>query len=172
MIAQLTRLNRNLAVFLAMLLAVSACGSSPAVKKVHENSSTYPSMTQSPASYSVAERAVSIAVAQVGVPYRYGGHGPNGFDCSGLVHYSYRRAGKSVPRTTGQLWASARTIDRAQLQAGDLLFFAINGKMQHVGMYIGDDRFVHAPSTGRKVQVASLESDFYEAALLRAGRPQ
>lgn len=172
MIAQLTRFVRNQAVIIAATVAVAACGSSPAVNRNYESGSTRPSVTGNAAYPSVAERAASIAVAQVGVPYRYGGQGPNGFDCSGLVHYSYNRAGKSVPRTTGQLWKNATTIDRADLQAGDLLFFSINGKMQHVGMYIGDDQFVHAPSTGRHVQVASLDSDFYEDALLRAGRPR
>jgi cell wall-associated NlpC family hydrolase len=63
-------------------------------------------------------------------------------------------------------------VSRDELQAGDLLFFSIAGKMQHVGLYIGRDRFVHAPSTGKKVQVASLNTGFYENALLRAGRPR
>ena len=75
-----------------------------------------------------------------------------------------------MPRTTGQLWSAARTVERRELRAGDLLFFNIEGKMSHVGLYLGDERFVHAPQSGRRVSVASLDSPFYSAALLRAGR--
>ncbi|NNC76981.1 MAG: C40 family peptidase [Woeseiaceae bacterium] len=172
MIAQLTRHNRNPLSLLALLIFVGACGSAPPVDQRYSNRHAYPSSEPAPQFSSVGERAVSIAVAQIGVPYRYGGQAPSGFDCSGLVHYSYLRAGKSIPRTTGQLWKNANTVQPSEMQAGDLLFFSINGKMQHVGMYIGDDQFVHAPSTGKHVQVASLDSDFYQNALLRAGRPR
>lgn len=116
--------------------------------------------------------AVKIALGQVGIPYRYGGASPSGFDCSGLVHYSYLKAGKSVPRTTGQLWSATATVDRRNMRAGDLLFFNIDGKMSHVGLYIGDSRFVHAPSSGKTVSVESLDSEFYRRAFIRAGRPQ
>lgn len=139
-----------------MMLALAACGSSP------------------PAPHSSApspgERAAAVALDQVGVRYRYGGSGPQGFDCSGLVHYAYRQAGVAVPRTTGQLWAAAADVDRDDLRAGDLLFFRIEGKMSHVGMYLGSRQFVHAPQSGRRVSVASLDAPFYRKALLRAGR--
>ena len=149
---------------LAMLVVGSiapGCGSAPAERPVAAVSKPVAS---------IGQRAVSIALQQVGTPYRYGGQGPDGFDCSGLVHYAYRRAGRSVPRTTSQLWSGAATVPPSDLRAGDVLFFSIDGKMQHVGLYIGDDRFVHAPSSGKHVQVASLESDFYSDALIRAGR--
>ena len=132
--------------------------------------------TQQPASRSPSEstgdQAAVVALQQVGVPYRYGGTTPNGFDCSGLVQYSYSRVGKSVPRTTKALWKNAEPVSKDQMRAGDLLFFNIAGKMSHVGMYIGDDRFVHAPSTGKVVSVASLRSNYYRKALIRAGRPE
>lgn len=172
MIAQLARHNRNPASLIALMMIVAACGSAPSIDQRAENRPVYPSSQHRAEPSSIGERAVSVAVAQVGVPYRYGGQAPSGFDCSGLVHYSYLRAGKSIPRTTGQLWKNASTVPPSDLQAGDLLFFSINGKMQHVGMYIGDDQFVHAPSTGKRVQIASLDSDFYQDALLRAGRPR
>jgi cell wall-associated NlpC family hydrolase len=120
----------------------------------------------------VGERAAAIALQQVGSAYRYGGATPAGFDCSGLVQYSYAEAGKKVPRTTGQLWDFARVVDYADLQAGDLLFFRIDGKMSHVGIYLGGERFVHAPSTGRTVAVESLDAEYYRRALVRAGRPR
>ena len=128
-------------------------------------------MTQVSRPASSGERAASVALRQVGVPYRYGGTNPRGFDCSGLVQYSYSKAGVSVARTTAQLWATTRTVKPHNLRIGDLLFFKFDGKMSHVGMYIGGQRFVHAPSSGRTVTVASLNSSFYQAAFLRAGRP-
>jgi len=112
-----------------------------------------------------------VALDQVGRPYVYGGESPSGFDCSGLVHYAYAQSGKRLPRTTGRLWSDTRPVDIGQLEVGDVLFFSINGKMQHVGLYLGRGQFVHAPSSGRRVSVESLSSDFYRRALLRGGRP-
>ena len=139
-----------------VLLALAACGSSP---PSHDSAANSP-----------GERAAAAALDQVGTRYRYGGNGPQGFDCSGLVQYAYSQAGVVVPRTTGQLWAAAADVDRDDLRAGDLLFFKIEGKMSHVGMYLGERRFVHAPQSGRRVSVASLDAPFYRQALLRAGR--
>jgi len=113
---------------------------------------------------------VAIALRQVGTAYRYGGASPTGFDCSGLVQYSYLEAGMAVPRTTSQLWHSAGTVPYDDLRVGDLLFFRFDGKMSHVGIYVGDDKFVHAPSTGRRVTVDSLDAAYYRSALVRAGR--
>lgn len=106
------------------------------------------------------------------MPYRYGGNGRKGFDCSGLVHYAYAKAGKQVPRTTATLWRAMQPVGEHDLRVGDVLFFDIAGKVSHVGMYIGKRRFVHAPSTGREVTIAELDSDFYEQAFLRGGRPR
>lgn len=173
MIAQLARDVRNLPVVVVFGALLSACGSSPPISADHR-AVGHPASTQSaPASAprpSVADRAATIAAQQVGVPYRYGGQAPTGFDCSGLVHYAYLRAGKPVPRTTSQLWQYTEAVHRSELRRGDLLFFAIDGKMQHVGMYLGDEQFVHAPSSGKHVQVASLDWEFYNDALLRGGR--
>jgi cell wall-associated NlpC family hydrolase len=69
------------------------------------------------------------------------------------------------------MWEHVQNVDRNRLQAGDLLFFRIDGRMSHVGLYIGENRFVHAPATGRVVSIESLGSPFYSAALIRAGRP-
>jgi cell wall-associated NlpC family hydrolase len=88
------------------------------------------------------------------------------------VQYSYSRAGKSVPRTTSQLWSATSTVRREDLQVGDLLFFKIEDKMSHVGMYIGEQQFVHAPSSGRTVTVGKLTSPYYSSAFIRAGRPK
>ena len=112
-----------------------------------------------------------IALRQIGVPYRYGGSTAQGFDCSGLVQYAYANAGKKIPRTTAEQWRQLTPINSNSLRVGDLLFFRIEGKVSHVGVYVGDRRFVHAPSTGREVSTASLDSDYYRRAFVRAARP-
>lgn len=120
----------------------------------------------------VAERAAVVAVKQVGVPYRYGGSNRSGFDCSGLVHYAYSQAGLTTPRTTGALWRQLAPVSNRDLRVGDVLFFDIAGKVAHVGLYLGDGRFVHAPSSGKEVTIASLSSDYYQDAFVRGGRPR
>jgi len=154
---------------LAALSLVSGCAGSPTTNGPVEARAAKPGASR-PAG--IATRAAAVALDQVGTPYRYGGQSPaSGFDCSGLVHYAYLSAGRALPRTTSRLWSHTKRVSRGNLRAGDLVFFSIEGKMQHVGLYIGDDRFVHAPSTGRTVSVESLSTPFYRAALLGGGRP-
>ena len=118
-----------------------------------------------------AERAADIALAQVGRPYRYGGDTPAGFDCSGLVNYSYARAGVAVSRETRTLRSQAQSIGVTQLRAGDLLFFDQEGKKySHVAIYLGDKRFVHAPSSGGRVRVDRLDSDYWARHFIEARR--
>ena len=177
MISQSAQLIRRLSCVAVLALTGIGCSSqpvshSPSQSPSHSQSHPTPQSSNEPARVSsTADRAVAIALNQVGVPYRYGGVTPSGFDCSGLVHYSYSRAGKNVPRTTTTLWNSMRPVAGDQMRKGDILFFRISGKMSHVGMYIGGGQFVHAPSSGKVVSVGSLQSDFYRRALIRAGRP-
>ena len=121
---------------------------------------------------SSAEQAAIVAVRQVGVPYRYGGSTVNGFDCSGLVQYAYAKAGKSIPRTTSDQWRQMSPVSGSNLKVGDLLFFRIDGRISHVGLYLGSRRFVHAPSSGREVTIAELDSDYYRKTFVRGGRPK
>lgn len=152
---------------LATALAVGGCAWQPVeLPPIQADSPASPIASQN----TVGQRAAAIALRQLGTPYRYGGQTPAGFDCSGLVHYAYGQAGKSVPRTTGALWSRTLPVRRDELRAGDLLFFSIDGKMQHVGLYVGEGRFAHAPSSGRTVTVESLSADFYRQAFLRGGR--
>ena len=167
MIAQPARIIRSFALAITVLGLISACSSNPATRT--GNTAPQDAVGDHP---KVGERAAAVALDQVGVPYRFGGSSPRGFDCSGLVQYSYSLAGKRLPRTTGQLWPETHTVGRHELRAGDLLFFNIDGKMSHVGLYLGQQRFVHAPSSGRTVSVASLSSPYYESAFARAGRPK
>ncbi|HEX5788978.1 MAG TPA: C40 family peptidase [Woeseiaceae bacterium] len=159
------------ALFAALVL--SACAAAPPASGSRPGTHDAAGMdsAMSGAHHDAGTLAAEVALAQVGQPYRYGGAAPGGFDCSGLVQYAYRRAGLALPRTTGALWSHSDTVSRTELRPGDLLFFSIAGKMQHVGMYLGSGRFVHAPSTGRTVTVESLASGYYATALLRAGRP-
>ncbi|MEN7342527.1 MAG: C40 family peptidase [Pseudomonadota bacterium] len=114
--------------------------------------------------------AASIAQQQVGVPYRYGGQDPRGFDCSGLVHFAYQQAGHNVARTTSTLWASARPVASRDLMPGDVIFFRFDDKPSHVGLYLGDGWFVHAPSTGKQVTTARVDAPFYANRMIRGGR--
>jgi cell wall-associated NlpC family hydrolase len=160
------RTKFSIAATIVMMALLSACAWAPPQPEVGRYPDPVGRSDAAPAA-----KAAAIALQQVGVPYRYGGRSPGGFDCSGLVFFAYQAVGKRLPRTTGQLWSELPPVSRQDLRIGDVLFFKVGGKMSHVGMYLGEDRFVHAPSTGRTVSVASLNSPFYDAALLRAGRP-
>jgi cell wall-associated NlpC family hydrolase len=123
----------------------------------------------------VAEDVLIRAIGLVGTPYRYGGNTPDGgFDCSGLIGFVYRdAAGVNLPRTTGAMSAMQRpSVPRNALQPGDLLFFATAGgsKVSHAGIYVGEGRFVHAPSSGGTVRLDSLTNTYWTKSYLSAKR--
>jgi cell wall-associated NlpC family hydrolase len=100
-------------------------------------------------SASAGDKAADTALTMIGRPYKYRGDMPAGFDCSGLVRYSYLTAGIDVPHGTKALRNSTRSVGLRNARKGDLLFFIQEGKKySHVGIYVGNDQFVHAPSTG------------------------
>ncbi len=101
----------------------------------------------------LAARAVSLARAELGVPYRYGGASPSGFDCSGLVMWVYGRLGIALPHNAAALFAVGRPVSTQHLRPGDLVFFHGLG---HVGIYIGEGRMIHAPQTGERVEIEAL----------------
>ena len=171
MIAQPARIVRGIILVTVAASCASGCASKQTVQPSARPEQV--SAVERPATRAgIGERAANVALQQVGTPYRYGGNSPSGFDCSGLVQYSYANAGKVVPRTTGGLWQELAPVDNRDMRAGDLLFFSIAGKMSHVGLYLGGGRFVHAPSSGKVVSVETLSSDYYRRAFIRAGRPK
>jgi len=104
---------------------------------------------------------VAVAMSLRGARYRYGGATPNGFDCSGLVFFAHRQLGLDVPRTSRDQADAADFVKPRKLRRGDLVFFKIDSRhVNHVGIYIGNHRFVHAPGAGKPVTVNSLDDEF------------
>lgn len=117
------------------------------------------------------EALANFALSLQGTRYRYGGASRDGFDCSGLVFYAHRRLGLDVPRTSNDQAEEAEKVKRRKLERGDLVFFKIDSrKVNHVGIYVGDHRFVHAPGDGKPVTVSSLDDEFYAESFSGAGR--
>ncbi|WP_235737811.1 C40 family peptidase [Nocardioides alcanivorans] len=118
------------------------------------------------------QRALAVARKQLGDPYRYGAAGPNAFDCSGLLHFSFRAAGfKKMPRTSGAQASFARRIPRSALRPGDLMFFTGSGGVYHAGIFAGRKNgkivMLHAPSSGKRVSYAAPWTNSWFAATLR-----
>jgi cell wall-associated NlpC family hydrolase len=101
---------------------------------------------------------VAIALRYLGIPYRYGGTTPRGFDCSGFTQYVFRQVGVSLPRTADQQLRAASRISRSQARAGDLVFFLSGGYAYHVGIYLGDGKMIDSPRRGTVVTVRSVYS--------------
>lgn len=150
-----------------LALLLTACGSAPTVQvaarpaervfPVYEAPIAEP---QTAAATSLAFRALSL----VGTPYHYGGEAPSqGFDCSGFVRYLYRDAlGLQLLRTAQAQSAQGRKLRQlARLRLGDLVFFGDQRTISHVGLYVGEGRFVHAPRTGKTVQLSSLARGYW-----------
>jgi cell wall-associated NlpC family hydrolase len=114
-----------------------------------------------------AAQAASYAVSQIGVPYVWGGASPSGFDCSGLVVWSFAQVGISLPHSSYALYNAGPHVSRSELQVGDLVFFSGLG---HVGIYTGGGSFVHAPHTGTTVQYGSLNDSYGTSSYVGAVR--
>ncbi len=115
--------------------------------------------------------AVRRALGYLGVRYRYGGSSSRGFDCSGFTSYIYRQHGISLPHSASAQYRHGRAISRSELQPGDLVFFRTRGRrISHVGIYIGDGKFVHASSSRGRVRIDTLNSGYYKQRYVGARR--
>lgn len=137
----------------ALLFLLTACASQP---------------TRAP----TPARAADHALQMLGKPYRFGGETPRGFDCSGLVYYSFAQTGVELPRDTRGQRRVGRKIQKSALRKGDLVFFDQEGKnASHVGIYLGDGTFVHAPSSGKHVRRDRLDAPYWQRHFDSARRP-
>jgi hypothetical protein len=118
---------------------------------------------------SFTDRATQLAIeamSLVGINYRRGGNSPeNGLDCSGFVRYVFREAqGKELPRTSAEISKLGESVDKQDLQPGDLVFFnTLRRAFSHVGIYLGDNKFIHSPSTGGAVRIESMDLSYWKA---------
>jgi cell wall-associated NlpC family hydrolase len=111
------------------------------------------------------------AAQLVGAPYHFGGADLQGFDCSGLAVYVYERAGVEIPRTANAQQRAARPVAPDALSPGDLVFFRIHSRhVNHVGIYAGGGRFIHAPHSGETVSYGNLSAGYYHKHFVGAGR--
>lgn len=150
---------------LAAVIVLSACGGGKATRPAAPPASTQVWPTVAPNDPQAANAVLMRAIGLVGTPYRYGGNTPeSGFDCSGLVAYVYREMlDLKLPRTSRDLAAvQGPKIEPTRLAPGDLVFFGSRGSVSHVGIYVGEGRFVHAPSTGGTVRLDSLGGAYWK----------
>ena len=149
---------QGLAVLLvtALWMASVACSSAPQQRQSQRGDGT--------------QSVVAVARAQLGAPYEYGGSGPSGFDCSGLVAYAHEQVGVATPRTVSDQLRASEQVSRSSLKPGDLVFFELDDKPAHVGIYTGDGAFIHAPSSGGVVHRSTLERDYWRKRYITAGR--
>ncbi|WP_373202774.1 C40 family peptidase [Citrobacter amalonaticus] len=120
--------------------------------------------------------AMNKLMSQIGKPYRWGGTSPRtGFDCSGLVYYAYKDLVKfRIPRTANEMYhlRDAAPIDRGELKNGDLVFFRTQGRgtADHVGVYVGNGKFIQSPRSGQEIQITSLSEDYWQRHYVGARR--
>lgn len=129
-------------------------------------------LQSAPTTSSRVKTVLQRAFALLGTPYRWGGTSPDGgFDCSGLVGYVFRTIGIELPRVSRAMANEGTAVaDRTALAEGDLVFFGKRGRVDHVGIYIGEGKFLHAPRTGRDVTVSSLSSGYWSGKYMQARR--
>jgi cell wall-associated NlpC family hydrolase len=166
---------RRISFFIVLMLALAGLTGCASISPTAQQSAAEPvaNATTPAKTQSRPHHGLAIARDMVGTPYRYGGADPRGFDCSGLVYYSYRKANIEVPRTAAEQYRQSTRVKISHMRPGDLVFFRISqDKLSHVGIYAGSGRFIHAPSSGKRVSYASLHNPYWEARVLGAGRLQ
>jgi cell wall-associated NlpC family hydrolase len=146
-----------------------------ALLSISASQQLYTEKTKKPQRFNIkvmGVRVINGAMKMLNVPYVWGGTSPRGFDCSGLVQYIYRNEGISLPRTAAQQYKAIRKIKREYVAKGDLIFFHMRKRgvrIDHVGIYIGNNQFIHAPRRGKNVSVSKLSS-FWKKKIAGIGR--
>jgi cell wall-associated NlpC family hydrolase len=159
-------------VLLAFLITISlsGCGKNSKIIKNNEAEASYEHNETLP-SIEARRSVVKEAITLIGKPYKPSGTSPReGFDCSGLAFYSYLKIGKLLPRSSKEQYQSAHKVKK--IKPGDLVFFItkIRGNhIDHVGIYIGEQKFIHAPGKGRSVETASLTETYWKKRYKGAG---
>lgn len=153
------------------LLLLCACSSAPTSQRTLDAADTR--AVRSRLSRDQANDVTINAVSLVGTPYRHGGNTPEtGFDCSGLIGYVYKASvGVSTPRTVASLADWGQAVPAESVKTGDLVVFTQGGVASHAGIYVGDGRFVHAPSTGGEVRLDQLGSKYWSRQQVAFRRP-
>jgi cell wall-associated NlpC family hydrolase len=156
-------------VYLAWGLMLQGCSSAPSRPAPPLSTAILPSdaLPGQAIGNEIAMRAISL----LGAPYKWGGNGPTTFDCSGLVRFVHDQLGIAAPRTAAEQYEAATPVSMKGLAPGDLLFFRTTGRrVSHVAIYTGEGRFIHAPQTGRPVELRTLDDEYYAPRLAGAGR--
>jgi cell wall-associated NlpC family hydrolase len=163
---------------LLVWLVLTGCSSTPpqASPPAWPRASDAPSALPEMASRLTLQQANDVtlhAISLVGTPYRYGGNTPQtGFDCSGLIGYVYKNsAGVGTPRTVAALVDWGQVVPVQALRSGDLVLFTLKGVASHAGIYVGEGRFVHAPSKGGEVRLDALDSTYWARQQVSYRRP-
>ena len=119
-----------------------------------------------PGNSSKGQQLVDEAKKYLGTKYVYGGEKPGGFDCSGLIQYVAKQLGINVPRVASDQAGAGREVGKGELQPGDLVYFKGTtgdpNKVSHIGMFVGDGKFIHAPKTGDVVKISNLNDSYYQ----------
>jgi cell wall-associated NlpC family hydrolase len=158
--------------FAAFAFGLAAAPTGPATERyaivrIHPEAVRH-TKTPPPPKPTLGEQAATVALRALGVPYRWGGASPEGgFDCSGLVRWAYANLGVELPHSSYALYDLGSRVPRGNLQPGDLLFFSGLG---HMGLYLGGGRMVHAPRSGRNVEIVTLGDSHYGERLVGARR--
>lgn len=149
----------------AAAAAVPAVGALPKTVQAH----TY---ADEDADKKMADDLLMGAMGLLGVSYRFGGSNPaSGLDCSGFIQYIFRETvNVNLPRTSAAMATVGTKVEKHELRPGDLVFFAKKKRIDHVGMYIGDDKFIHAPRTGKDIEIQSLNGNYYTKHYVTARR--
>ena len=158
---------KNIILCLGLLAGLLLSGCAP-VGNISGQHQTY-----SPSSYSLSpqrRQLMKVAHQSLGARYTWGGKTPReGFDCSGLMQHTYKKAGIRIPRTAAQQRDASRRISRSQLRPGDMIFFKTGRRSNHVGIYTGNGEFIHASTSSKRVKKVKLNTPYWNRHLVKYG---